>query len=282
MASKTRSTLPERVAKRPTAKVEKPPTTQPPQLDWRDLPTFFAIIGGLTVALSIARQIGFFWVLDLKLLSLLSVNDVLSNSLAAVPLTLIGSIVGLALSWVLQPPAVFRRFFLFETKNPGPILIVLISCAVSVALANAAWASSLFFLSFFIYGAAIAWLGEKGKLGVLSFQAVYWAWVIGLMFFSGASEAQQALLLPTSNYELTLTTGETQTINLLEVTSDGFIVMRNPSEIAVVPKAQVKLLKRLNVTSPHDAPWVGAERSFLFDAWDRLKQLWSRGGGLPL
>jgi hypothetical protein len=39
--------------------------------------------------------------------------------------------------------------------------------------------------------------------------------------------------------------------NLLRATSDFFIVMEQPSEILVVPRSDVKLLKRKNLTPPH-------------------------------
>ena len=264
------------------------PQTDWPQLRWMDIPSFVAVIGALAIALSMARQLGFFWVLDLSLLSLLSTDDVLRNSLATVPLTLFGCAGGIALSWARPPPRRLRAFFLYEAKNPVLILLGLTVFVVGTSLVNASWPAVLFFVSFFIFGATVSLLQQKGKLGAMSFQVVYWFWMLALMFLAGASEAQFALLTPVRNYELSLTTGETLRVNLLKATSDTLMVMQTPSEISVVPKAQVKLLKRLDVPVPHDAALVEAERNYLRDRWrERMDLLgplvppWARFWGTP-
>jgi hypothetical protein len=66
----------------------------------------------------------------------------------------------------------------------------------------------------------------------------------------GANEANVALKTEVYNYKLSLTTSETMQVNLLVVTSDTLIVMQNSSEISVVPRAQVKLLKRVDLPGP--------------------------------
>jgi hypothetical protein len=271
MAGRKRSTVPQGTAKTEVVNgAALPQQTGWPQFSWKDIPPFVAVIGGLAIALSVAWQLGFFWVLDLKLLSLLSTNDVLRNSLAAVPLALFGCAVGVALSWA-QPPA--RRagaFFLFEAKNPALILLWLTVFAVTISLLSGYWPALLSFVSLFIYGATVSWLRQKGKLGAMSSAVVYWFWVLALMFLLGASEAQLALLSAVPNYEPNLTTGETLRVNLLKVTSDTLMVMQTASEISVVPRAQVKLLKRLDVPAPHDVAWIEAVRNYLKDLWREL------------
>jgi len=66
--------------------------------------------------------------------------------------------------------------------------------------------------------------------------------MLALLFLQAASEAQLALLSKASNYEPEPTTAETLRVNLLKATSDSLMVMQTPSEISVVPRAQVKLL----------------------------------------
>jgi hypothetical protein len=264
MAGRKRDTVLQRSAK--TGIVSGAPSQQTdwPQFRWKDIPSFLAMIGALAVALSMARQLGFFSVLDLKLLSLLSTDDVLRNSLATVPLALFGCAVGFTLSWARPPPRRLGAFFLFEAKNPALALLGLVVFAVVILLLSGYWPTLLFFISFFIYGATVSWLRQKDKLGAMSFQVVYWFWMLALMFLSGATEAQLNLLsqVPT-NYELSLTTGETLRVNLLKVTSDTLMVMQTPSEISMVPRVQVKLLKRLDVQAPHDAAWIEAVRNYL-------------------
>jgi hypothetical protein len=75
-----------------------------PQFGWRDIPMFAGIVGTLAVTLSVAREGGFFSVLDLKLLSLLSTNNMLVNSFVAIPVvaSAVGFLMGLFgfLAWV--------------------------------------------------------------------------------------------------------------------------------------------------------------------------------------
>lgn len=137
----------------------------------------------------------------------------------------------------MQPPSRrLRAFFLFEAEKPAALYLwVLIAVAVAWSLLSAYWPLLILILSFFIYGATVSWLRQKGKLGTMSSEVVYLFWMLAFMFLLGASEAQLALLSQVSNYELSLTTGETLRVNLLKVTSDTLMVMKTPSEISAQP-----------------------------------------------
>jgi hypothetical protein len=181
-----------------------------PQFGWRDIPTFAGIVGTLAVTLSVAREAGFFSVLDLKLMSLLSTNDMLVNSFVAIPAIAsgLGFVVGLVGSLFAWLPRRVHRFLYSRLK---PQLH-----------------SSVYAFSF------------KYRVPLMVAALLLSVWVAGML---GAREAADALETEAHNYELTLTTGETIQVNLVVATSDTLIVTRNPSEISVVPRAQVKLLK---------------------------------------
>jgi hypothetical protein len=59
----------------------------------------------------------------------------------------------------------------------------------------------------------------------------------------------------------------------LRVTSDSLVVMQTPSEISVVPKSEVKMLKRLDVPIMRAAAWYEAYLDYYWYAWRRLKSL---------
>ncbi|HLO21410.1 MAG TPA: hypothetical protein VK192_13055, partial [Sphingomicrobium sp.] len=203
------------------------------------------------LALSIARQLGFFCVLDLKLLSLFLVDDVIRNSLAAVPFTLFSW--GLALMFVQAEVIPLPRVgaFFFDLKNPAFELKFALVMAVVYFLFWESWPAWLIFQSILIYAATIAWLRQRGKLDKLPIDVVYLFWLIVSAFLYGANEGQHAFNATDRDYELTLQAGSTMDANLLRATSDFFIVMEQPSEILVVPRSDVKLLKRKNLTPPH-------------------------------
>jgi hypothetical protein len=92
-------------------------------------------------------------------------------------------------------------------------------------------------------------------------------------FLLGALEAEGALTPQAANYELSLKTGDGFRANLLKVTSDALVVMQTPNEISVVPRSEVKMLKRLDVPAMRPAAWFGAYLDYYWYAWQRLKSL---------
>jgi len=57
-----------------------------------------SVIGSAALALSLAREVGFFWNIDRKFLSLFSLEDVITNSLHSVPYALLCAGIGYGLS----------------------------------------------------------------------------------------------------------------------------------------------------------------------------------------
>src|SRR5688500_7772374 len=70
-----------------------------PLYDWRDLPTMVTVVAAIALSLSVARSLGFFFQIDLKLMPLLSLQDEIVNSLPYVPLQIFAWGVGL---WTSQ------------------------------------------------------------------------------------------------------------------------------------------------------------------------------------
>jgi hypothetical protein len=69
--------------------------------------------------------------------------------------------------------------------------------------------------------------------------------VIGQFFTYGMVEAATAVESPERNYELTMD-GTVENVNLLRAGADFLLVMHEPTEIWVVPRSEVKLLKQKN------------------------------------
>jgi hypothetical protein len=141
--------------------------------------------------------------------------------------------------------------FFFDLKNPAFELKFALVMAVVYFLFWESWPAWLIFQSMLIYAATIAWLRQRGKLDKLPIDVVYLFWLIVSAFLYGANERQHAFNATDRDYELTLQARSTMDANLLRATSDFFIVMEQPSEILVVPRSDVKLLKRKNLTPPH-------------------------------
>ena len=227
------------------------PTPPASPINLGDITSFIAAVGAAAIALSIARQLGFFWVLDLKLLSLFSVDDVIRNSLAVVPFTLF--FWGLGLMFVQAEVIPFPKVgdFFFDLKRPAFELKFASAMALVYFLFWESWPAWLIFQSILIYAATIAWLRQRGKLDRLPIDVVYMFWLIVSAFLYGANEGQIAFKSTERDYELTLQSGGTMNVNLLKATSDFFIVKDQPTEISQVPRDDVNLLRRKNLKPPH-------------------------------
>lgn len=235
-------------------------------LTWRDIPTFAAVIGAISIALAVSRESGFFSVFDMKLLTLFSIEDTLRNSLSIVPLTLFAW--GLGILLVRADVRLFRRPLRF--KRPAAVILFVLVTAIGYVLFTPDWPASLFFLSVIIYVAVISWLREREKLSAGGVEVVYLFWVLITVFLLGAYEGQWALRSNERAYEMIIQTEVVSNVSLLRSTSDFFLVMQNPTEIWVVSRSDVKVLKLKQLEGPRAlVPLTGAW-AWIMNTWTQL------------
>ena len=214
---------------------------------WSDAPSFIAAVGAISVALSVSWQLGFFIFLDPNLLALFSVADTLQNSLTLVPITLISWALGSLAARMRLGATKFKRS---ERKTPGrDIRLALITFAFLLVFVDL-WPLGALILSFEIYFAAIALLRQRGLLSDLTIEITFGCLLIAQAFLLGVTLAQVEIHRPAADYELTLASGDTATVNLLKTTTDTFVLTKKPHELLILPRSQVASLTKKYVEGP--------------------------------
>jgi hypothetical protein len=219
-------------------------------ISWRDLPTFVAIVGAISIALAISRQVGFFSFIDRKLLALFSVEDILSNSLGFVAFFVSCWVVGAILGEVA--PDRIPRFIwrlLFESESPGREIKTILLFSIASIIFFDDWPVYLLFQSLFSFGVVISWLAQRGKLqSSISRDVAFGLLLLVQAFLLGASEASTALKHSEREYELTLKAGPVVEAHLLRATSEYLLVLGRPSELLVIPRTEVRLMRRVSMS----------------------------------
>jgi hypothetical protein len=249
------------------------------QLTWQDVPAFVTAIAGLSIALAVSRQLGFFWAVDLRLFSLFSVQDILSNSLSSFPLAIFGWLAGTLFSSAGgsagPPPRIIA--ILFGSANPVADIKWSLITAVVLFLFVASWPFFLFVQMLFVFGpAALIWFRMKG-VERFTWEIVYWLLVMALVFLGGMMEGQAELTSKVRDYELTNEKSETFNVRLMRATADAFLVSPSPSEVWVVPRDQVQVLKRKNLEEPKAKISIAGVFRFLSDRFNERFE-WLKAG----
>ena len=110
----------------------------------------------------------------------------------------------------------------------------------------------------------------------LTWELVYWLLVMVLLFFGGMMEGQAELTSKTRDYELTNDKSETFNVRLMRATSNAFLVSPSPSEVWVVSRDQVRVLKKRNLEEPKAKISIGRVMSYLSSRYTE-RAAWLRG-----
>jgi hypothetical protein len=224
-----------------------------------DLPSITALVVTMSVALAISRQLGFFAAIDTNLLPLLSIEDIIKNSLSIVPWTLAGWAfsIFLGLTNTLSPNSRATNF-LTEFKNPSFDMKLGLAFMVLAFIFFENWAGLISLqLAIFIL-ATFAWLRNRDvKIHV---DIIYGAYLLIAAFVAGDAAGYGALNSSKQDYQITFANNDVLRINLLLITSDNYIVAEKPNEILVVSKSDTRQLKREFSSNPKGKvlrSWVG-------------------------
>ncbi|XSG82867.1 MAG: hypothetical protein ACPW61_03555 [Methyloligella sp. ZOD6] len=233
-------------------------------LKLRDAPSIIAVAGALSVVITVAHEAGFFFSIDPTLMSLFSLEDILRSSLKFLPPTLIGVILGGYLVIFIPKAAKF-----FDQREAGTRFTIWLLTIFTILnlLFLSHWARGLLWLTSFNAGAVSGLIASR--LGNSKTSLAVGAGTLVVLFatLSGLSEGQTARSSEIFSYELRLKSGKNLNVNLLRTTSEVFVVRHNKSEIWVVPRSEVALLKRKNVNEPEPLISLGSAWSYIVARW---------------
>jgi hypothetical protein len=218
------------------------------------VPAVLALAGAIAVTLAVIRQVGFFSQIEPKLLSLLTLEDMVQNSLYALPFALFGLLINafatarqVVLAVSSEPEGKSRSWLasLLERTPPlGKASAIFVAVLSILALITSTdWPSTwtLFLLVFFV---PILALTHKARVvaGVrYRVPTMALALIAAYFFLSGMSEARRDgppdFMLVTKSWN--------KEVTLLRSGSDYVIVRLDDGRVDAVAKAEVRELLRL-------------------------------------
>lgn len=229
---------------------------------WLDkLPLLIAAVSAVAITLSVSRQIGFFGEAAPRLLSLLSLQDLLQNSLYYIPPALlsamgpmIGSVIGATLGTYAEPTEHqesrllrgIRRVASSRFSRSDIILDVLFALFFYLFLAE--WP---YFIQFLIVFNLPKFLNlARDHFSTVPHHAELMAAAVmtALFFLYGVAEGREAPMPAT--YELRLEQG-TEQVRLLRTSSDFIIVRLADGRVSAINNTEVKQLTAIQVPTPH-------------------------------
>jgi hypothetical protein len=226
-----------------------------------DWPIFVSMIVAVSVSLALARQLGVFLALDTKLLASLSVDDILRNSLAAIPITLFFWGIGMLMSESdhvrkiveTQPTGKLGRFVrsIFRIHNPGKEIKWSIWVFLFVAVFAASWPFYMFFQLVILYMSLLTWVyTREPKLSKFPPDLYYAGFLVVSAFLSGAMHGQQLLTTKLNSYALETLSGQTRLGNLVSITATDFVFIDEAKQILIIPRQQVSSLVTQQLPPP--------------------------------
>jgi hypothetical protein len=226
-----------------------------------ELPTLISMIAAVSISLAVARQLGVFVVLDTKLLASLSVDDILRNSLTAIPITLFFWGIGILLSESdharkiiqTQPTGKIGNFVhsILRIHNPGKEIKLSMWMFLFLAVFVASWPFYMFFQLSILYMSVLTWVyTRESKLSKLPPDLYYAGFLVVSAFLSGAMQGQLLLTTKLNSYAIETLSGQTRLGNLVSITSTDFVFIDEAKQILVIPRQQVASLVTRQLPPP--------------------------------
>lgn len=212
-----------------------------------------SLIGGLALMLSLAREVGFFWTIDRKLMSFLTVQDIISNSLHIVPYSifLIGIGIGFA-EYNVSLPGQKTAWNIISSKRPIFDMKLGAFFIICFFLFFPDWNAAIFIQLFLFYVAAISWLKTRLDLPHRK-QIADLFFIMFLVFQSfvlGAIEARSALKRENYNYEIIKNNGDAFEASLLKSGQTFFMIRTDSNSIRILDRTDIDEIRRTNVGKP--------------------------------
>lgn len=225
------------------------------------LPLLLAAVSAIAITLSVSRQIGFFGEAAPRLLSLLSLQDLLQNSLYYIPPAIlsamgpmIGSVIGATLGTYVEPVDKEESRFIRGVRRAVGArfnkidLIIDPLIAFLLYLFVAEW--PIFLQVFIVFNLPRFLNLARDHFAAVPYHAELAAATVmtALFFLYGVTEGRESPLPAT--YELRLEQG-TEQVRLLRTSSDFIIVRLVDGRVSAISNSEVKQMTAIQVPAAH-------------------------------
>lgn len=216
------------------------------------LPALVSLIASFALALSVARELGLLAMIDIRLVSFLSLQDIIVNALTYVPLTIFFLAIGKYFAAIYQPTGVIFNLYNSASRYPWLDGTVFILGCLSFYLFIQNWPLPVMAFTILCFGTWTAWISKRTpKENWLIIQEISQALLLIIFaFLTGVSQSIYLLSSPPEAYEVTLVDSPPFSASII-FSGDNYILLRDNSEsVRVIAQARVKEIRRLNVRAP--------------------------------
>lgn len=275
----------ENAVKKPTrTKKVAAETTVSPNRDGpslSDVPNLAALVGAIALGLSFCRQFGFYVFIDARLMSFMSLTDVVANSLQYLPLSIFSVLANIGFRvYRIDPPQSKIGFgiatWLFSPQ-PRWSLVLYIFLTTFFVVTSIDWPGSLMLISIFVFGDLVEWTRRRGFVDAIPYFVVLLLFALlgSNLFLAGASEAL-GLRGRSPDYALTLSGSSVPVpVVLLRSTEDFLLVRLADGRLDNISKSQVVELQQINAHDPK--PFLPLPDLHLGELWNWMMGLWPFG-----
>jgi hypothetical protein len=233
-------------------------TAIPPALI-KNLPLAISMIVGISVGLATARQFGLYLTLDSRFITALSVDDLIRNSLTALPITLFFWGIGIlaAKSDFVGTAKPKRGLFargldaVMRIENPRFEIKASLWTFLGIAIFTANWPLYMSIQAAILFFALITWIYRtESELSKLPIDLYFAAYLIVAAFFAGAAQGQVLRQKDSSEHTLHFVNGTLKEGNLVSVTVSDFVFLDEKKKLSIIPRQQVHLVETKELEQP--------------------------------
>lgn len=229
------------------------------------LPALVSAIASFSLALSIANELGLLMQIDSRLVSFLSIQDIVVNALTYVPIAVFCLLAGNFLAAIYRPSGVLFKFYLSASKHPWLDATAYILGCLSFFLFVDNWPLAILGYTLLCYGTWVAWVGTRTSRGnhFIAQQVSQVILFIVLAFLAGASQALYVLSYPPGAYEITLVDEQPFKSSII-FSGNNYLLLRDKSDsVRIIAQDRVREIEILNIHPP-------VARYSLRSIWDTL------------
>jgi hypothetical protein len=237
-----------------------------------DITRFAGSAAAISLAVSVSYHLGYLLVVDPKLVSFFSLEDVIGSALHFLPIVVVAWIIRNVLLQ-FKRPGLSGSKHLARTIFSNPIGQVPIAflIMVTIFLFTAKWAAYLLAYSFvvMIILQDVIFKIEDDLKRFYYLDVGYLGFFLVVTFFSGAAEAQTDLTPKPLKYEVEFSDGHIVNVDLMRAGSNFILVRYELNTVSIISTSDIKSVKFVGVIPP-------SARISWRDIWEDIGRIFAK------
>jgi len=259
--------------KRPPRKRANPAAsaTRTSPVSLASIPNLVALLWAVALGFSLCRQLGFYLFTDPALMSFMTLQDIVGNSLHYLPLSVLSVLANLAFrAYEVSGPsnklAIGISNLVFRPQ-PKWGVVAYICFSLFIIVTTTWWPSQLMIVAVFLFGDVVEWCRKRGLIKRVPYFVVLL--IFGLLgthlFLQGASEALNLAERKPDYMIVMADTEAAEPVVFLRSTQDFVLVRMEGGVLANLPKSEITMMRQI-YPRVHEA-WVKLPDPKLGELW---------------